>query len=204
MRLCFDHDLMLRIHRGDARVALDHPFARRHFRARIIGAITLANRPTRARSIRRMCRQPLTHLLGIALQFGDARLRFRCQIRLNRQAVRFAVPCQHRRRGRFQFGRLLFEIGTRPTPVFRRITRQLHPINRKHLVTDQPLSVADREHRRQYFRDRVIERADKVRDRREMRRRVSAERDERHVVLARPLDAPTADDALRVCEQHHP
>jgi len=120
-----------------------------------------------------------------------------------RQPIRLAMPCEHRRRGRFQFGRLLFEIGTRPTPVFRRIARQLHAIDRKHLAPDQSWRVADGQHSGKDLRDVVVQRAHELRDGGAVRRGIAAQRDERHVVLARSLDTATADNALRVREQHH-
>ena len=51
--------------------------------------------------------------------------------------------------------------------------------------------------------DILAQRAHDVRDRREVRRGVAAERDERHVLAARALDSATAHDALRVREEHH-
>ena len=86
--------------------------------------------------------------------------------------------------------------------MLRRVTRQLHAVDRKHLAPDQPLPVADRQHRRKDLRDVVAERADKVRDGGEVRRGHAAQRHERHVLLAHPLNRPTAHNALRVREEH--
>ncbi len=61
------------------------------------------------------------------------------------------------------------EVGTRTTPMLRRIARQLHPVDRKHLAPDQPLPIAHREHGRNDRRDLVSQGADNVRDGGEVR-----------------------------------
>ena len=54
-----------------------------------------------------------------------------------------------------------------------------------------------------HMRDVLAERADEVRDRREVRGRIAAQRDERHVLATRRLDRPAADDAVRVGDEDH-
>jgi len=98
--------------------------------------MALANRALGARPIGRIRGQPRADLAGVLLEARDARLRFGGQIRLNREPVRFAMPREHRRRRGFQLVRLRFEIGARATPMFRRIARSLHAIDREHLATD--------------------------------------------------------------------
>jgi len=109
---------------------------------------------------------------------------------------------EHRRRRGFQLGRLPLELGAGPTPLLRGIAGQLHPIDGKHLAPDQALLVADGQYGGEDPGDIVAQRAHEVRDRREVRRLVAAEGDERHVLLARPGDRAAADDPARVGEKH--
>ena len=90
-----------------------------------------------------------------------------------------------------------------PLKRLRRVARERDAIDGKHLAADQALVVTDGEDRREHAGDVVVERADERRDRGERGGAVAAERDEGHVLLAGALDAATADDALRVREQHH-
>ena len=112
------------------------------------------------------------------------------------------MPLHHRARRVFQFRRLPFKIRPRPTPLFRRIARQFHAIDRKHFAADQPFRITYREHPGKHARDVVAPRADKARNRREMRRVIATQRHERHVLLARALNRATTHDALRIREQH--
>ena len=91
-----------------------------------------------------------------------------------------------------------------PLKLLRRVARELDAIDGKHLAADQALVVTDGEDRREHVGDVVVQRADELRDRGEMGRAVAAERDEGHVLLTGPFDAATADDALRIREQHDP
>ena len=202
VRLRIDNDLVFRIDRRDARVPLDHAFVRGHLRALVVRAIALAQTARRATAIRRMRREPRAQLLCIAGEPCDPRGGLGGDIGLELQRVGCPVPVEHCLRGLLQFLGALRELGARPAPVLRRITRQFHAIDRKHLAPDQPLPVADRQHRRKDLRDVVAERADKVRDGGEVRRGHAAERHERDVLLAHALDRAAADDPLRVREQH--
>jgi len=86
--------------------------------------------------------------------------------------------------------------------MFRGVAQQLHAINRQQRAPDQSRAIAHRQDRRTYRRDIVAERADELGNRCEVRRRHAAQRHERHVRLADPLDRPAPHHALRVREAH--
>ena len=113
------------------------------------------------------------------------------------------MALHHRGRGRFELGGLSLEIGPCAAAMLRRVTRQFHAVDRKHLAADQALRVTHGQYGREHARDVLTERAHELGDRREVRRAVTAQGDERDVLLARALDLPAAHDALRVREQHH-
>jgi hypothetical protein len=100
------------------------------------------------------------------------------------------MPGEHRLGGALHLLRVPLEVGARAAAMFRGVARQLHPIDRKHLASDEPLSITDREHGRKNGRDRIAQGADELRDGGEVRPRVPAEGNERHLLLARPRDGP--------------
>ena len=110
------------------------------------------------------------------------------------------MPLQHDMRGRFEFLRMAHELSTGAAALLRRMALQCHAIDRKHLAADQPLPITDRDHRREHVRGLVADRTDELRDRRAVRRLIAAQRDERHVLGARPRDRPTTHDAARIRE----
>ena len=67
MRLRLDDDLMRAVDGRDARVALEHAFARRHLGAVIVGPIALAERALRPAAIGRVGRQPGADLRRVLL-----------------------------------------------------------------------------------------------------------------------------------------
>ena len=93
---------------------------------------------------------------------------FAASVGFGRPGIRGAVARSMVCRGGFELRRLPFEVGPGPTPVLRRIARELHPIDGKHLAADQSLGIADRDDRREHPRDIVAQRADEMRDGREM------------------------------------
>jgi hypothetical protein len=201
MRLRIDDDLMRRIDRRHTRIPLDHPFTLRHFRTVVVRAIALALGPFGPATLVGMRGQPRTHLVRIALSPFESMDRF-LRWRLARRRIRRAMPLNHRARRQFQFGRLFFKVRPRPAPLLRRVARQFHAVDRRHLATNQAFRVAHREHAREHLRDILAQRADEARDRGKVRRLLATQRHERDVLLARALNTPTAHDALRVGEQH--
>ena len=150
-----------------------------------------------------MLGKPRADLRRVLLQSLDALRHLPIGIWLGLRAIRRAMPLQHRGRGQLQLGGLALEIRPRATAMLRRIARELHAVNRKHLAADQALCVTHGQDGREHARDVRTERAHELGDGREVRGTVSAEGDERHVLLTRPLDLPAAHDPLRVREQHH-
>jgi hypothetical protein len=61
------------------------------------------------------------------------------------------------------------EVGTRTTPMLRRIARQLHAVDREHFAPDQSLPIADREHRGEDRGNLLPQGADEMGDGREVR-----------------------------------
>jgi hypothetical protein len=115
MRLRIDDDLMRPIDGRDAPIALDHACTRRHFRTLVVRAIALPYRTLGTPSFVRIRCQPSAHLVRVALQSLESLNGILRRRRLARRGVGRAMPLHHRARGRFQFGRLLFEIRARPT-----------------------------------------------------------------------------------------
>jgi len=124
------------------------------------------------------------------------------QVGLDRARVLGPVPGEHRGRGRLALRRLPFEVGPHPAPALGRIARKLHAVDGEHLAPDQALLVTDGEHRGEHVRDVGAEGAHELRDGREVRGGVPAERDEGHVLAAEPLDGPAAHDPVRIRTQH--
>ena len=195
--------LMLLIHRRDARVALDHAFAGGHLRTLAIRAIALAHRALRAVSILGMRREPLAHLFRILRKARDPFRFLERERRLDGQRIGRAMPFDHGARHGFEFGRLLLDVGPRATPSLRRVARELDAIDGEHLVTDEPVIVADRDDRAEHVGDILAERAHEVSNRRAVRRGIAAQGDERDVLATRRLDLPTADHATGVRDEHH-
>ena len=65
MRLRVDDDLMRRIDGDHTRVAVAHPFVRRHLRAVVVRTMARAQTASRAAAVGRMREQPLSKLLRI-------------------------------------------------------------------------------------------------------------------------------------------
>lgn len=151
-----------------------------------------------------MLRQPCAKLGGVGLQTLHAGPVLRRQRRLDGARILCPVSREHRFGGALHLLRLPLEVRAGTTPMLGRITRQLHAVDRKHLASDEPLSIADREHGRKDRRDLIPQPADEVRDGGEVRPRVTAQGNERDLLLAGPRDGPTADDPTRVSEEHDP
>lgn len=83
----------------------------------------------------------------------------------------------------------------------RRVSRELHAVDREHLAPDQTLRIADGGHAPEHVRDVGAERANEVRDRGEVRRVIAAERDERDVLTTRLGDRAAADEAVGVRDE---
>ena len=149
-----------------------------------------------------MLREPVAQLRRIALERHPLLLRLRDQIGLCRGGVLRPVPGEHGGRHDFRFCRPRCQLGPCPAAVLRRIARQLHPVDREHGAPNQSLPVAHGQHGGEDRRDRGIGSTDEVRNGREVRARVPAEGDERHVFLAGPRNRPTAHDPARVGTEH--
>lgn len=95
------------------------------------------------------------------------------------------------------------DVCPRATPALRRVARELHAIDGEHLAAEEPLGVADRDHRGEHPRDVLAERAHEVGNRREVRRGVPTQRDERDVVATALFDPPAAHDTVGAPDEHH-
>jgi len=112
------------------------------------------------------------------------------------------MALQHGRRRGFEPVRMAREIRARPTPMFGRVARQVHAVNRKHLAANEALLVTHGQDRDKDARDILAQRAHELRDRGEVRRALATERGEGHVLLAGPLDLTAAHNPLRVRQEH--
>ena len=75
-----------------------------------------------------------------------------------------------------------------------RIRRQLHPIDGKHLPSNQPLPITQKQHLRKELRNRLAGVTEKGGNRGEVRRGIARERNERHVLAAGTLNGSAADE----------
>lgn len=148
-------------------------------------------------------RQPLTHLRGVLFEPLDPFDVLHRQRGFRGQGIGGPMARENRPRRGFQLRGLALKVRPRAAPPLRGVAGELYPVDGEHLAPDQALGVANRDHRPKHPRDVLAQCAHEGRDRREMRRGVAAQGDERHVFLAGPLDPTAADDALRVGEEHH-
>ena len=114
---------MLRIHRGDAGVAVDDAFVGRHLCTLVVGAIAVAEPTRRATAIVAMRREPFAQLLRILRDPRDPRRGLGRDIGLELQRIALSVPLQHRPGGSLQLLGPLRELDARAAPMFRRIAR---------------------------------------------------------------------------------
>lgn len=150
-----------------------------------------------------MLREPCAQLRRITHEAALPCLVLRGQRRLPVSGILGPMPREHLLRRALHLGGLAFEVGAAPTPLLRRVARQLHAIDGKHLAPNEALAVAHRQDGREDRRDLVAQRADEVGNRREVGPGVTAQRDERDVVLAGLGDGTAAHDPPRVREQDH-
>jgi hypothetical protein len=150
-----------------------------------------------------MRREPAAQLRGVALEPPDACRGLHRQIGFDGPRVVLTMALQHGHRRDFELGGLPFEVHPRPTPMLGRVAGELHAIDGEHLAPDQPLGVADRDHRSEHPRDVRAQRAHEVRDRREMRTGIAAQGNEPHMLATGPLDPAAAHAPLGVREEHH-
>lgn len=109
---------------------------------------------------------------------------------------------EHRLRSRFELVGLTQEIRPRAAALLGGVARQLDAVDGEHLASDQPLTITDREHLGEDLRNLVTERTNETGDRGEVRLAVAGEGDEDGMLAAQAFNAATADDTLRVGEQH--
>lgn len=113
------------------------------------------------------------------------------------------MPRQNLLHGAFELCCLPREIVPCTAACLTRIARQLDAIDGEHLPPDQPLGIAGGDDRREDGRDLIANGAHKLGDRREVGRRVPAERDKGDMLATQPLDAATADHPVRVGDEDH-
>ena len=203
VRLGANDDLVLAVDRRHPGIALDHPLAGGHLGALVVGAVALADRAPHPSALPGVIGKPAAKLRRIALEALDALGCLRREIGFDRIRIFLAVPLQHRLRRRFEFLGLALEVGARAAAALRRVAGQLHPVDRKHLAPDQALPIADRQHGREHPGDVLSQGAHETGDCREVRARIPAQGNERHLLATRAFDRPAAHDPARVGEEHH-
>ena len=102
----------------------------------------------------------------------------------------------------FEFGGLVFEVGTGAALLLAGVAGQLDAVDGEHLAPDQPLPIAQVEDLGEETGDVVSEVRDKSGNRGEVGLGVAGQGDEGDVVAAHALDASAGYDALGVGEQH--
>jgi hypothetical protein len=167
---------------------LEHALAGGHLGRLVVGAVALARAALGAAAIFGVLRQPLADLRRVALEPLKALRLPGLQVGFDRLGILRAVAR---------------EVGPGAALGFRRIARQLHPVDGEHLAPDQSLAVADKQHLREHIGNVLTQRADEVRDGGEVRDVVSGQGDEGDVLSAGPLDRPARYHSLRIGEQDH-
>ena len=146
VRLRVDDDLVLRIHRCDAGIALDDALRSGHLGGFVVGAVGQPHTAFGPFAVFRMLLQPVAQVLGVLLQAFEA-ARFARGVRLaGGGGIGVAVLGQHRLRRLLHLRGLALEIGARAGLGFAGVTGQLDTVDGEHLAPDQALPIAERQH----------------------------------------------------------
>ena len=200
MRLCLNDDLVFGIDGGQPAVALNDTFASGHLGRLVVGEVAFNDGTLGTSALDRVGCEPVAHLFGITREALNALGRFCVWCRFQ-FGIFLAVTRDHLLRFCFELGRACDKLSLCTALGFGCIAGQLDAVDGEHLVTDQPLLVADEEHLRKYLRDLVAERANEVGDSGEVRRGVAGQCNKDDVLTAGGLDVAAADDALTVGEE---
>lgn len=145
--------------------------------------------------------KPLTQLSRIGLQAGDAQDFFLPKIGFDGLAVCCAMSFEHDAGGGFEFGGLVFEVGSGAALLFGCIAGKLDAVDGEHLAPDQSLPITQVEDLGKDAGDVFGEAGDKPGNRGEVGLGVAGQGDEGDVVTADGFDATAGNDALAVSEQ---
>jgi hypothetical protein len=169
MHLGIDNDLVGCVDGRHPSVSLNDALAGGHLRPLIIGAMALAYGAACAPPIGRVLREPRPQLSRV---LHESPATFRVlgeECWFYPQRVFGPMPREHRVRSALHLLGVPLGVGTRTTPLLRRMARQRHAVDREHFVPDQSLPIADREHRGEDRGHLLPQGADKVRDGGEVR-----------------------------------
>ena len=187
---------MLVIDRGHAGVALDHTLVGGHLGRLVVGEVGHDRIALDAQSILGVLIQPLTQLLGLALQpleFAAVALRF-----VQRLRIGLALRLDHAQGLLLHLAQLALEIGARAAAGLGSIGGQFDAVDGEHLTADEALAVAQHQHLGKELGDLVAEFGDEGGQCAVVGLALTADNHEHQVVAAGRFHLAAADDASAV------
>lgn len=190
------HDLVLFVDRCYAGIALHYALPRGHLGRFVVRPIRQSHTALGALALVRMALEPSADVRRLALQPRD--LALLTSGKLDPCRIVVAVAVQQLVHRLLHLGGLTHEVLALAALRFARVAGQFHPVDGKHLPSDQPLPIADQQHLRKHRAHRLTQAAHEPGQRAVVGLAVSRQCDELHVVAAGRFHPARAHDPMRV------
>ena len=139
-------------------------------------------------------------LVILAGQLLKALFLFLINFAIRSSQIHPAVLGYYRLDGGLKLAQLLFEFLLRAAPLFGCVRRHLHPVDGKHILTDQTFLIANKQNVTEDRDDLIFTATDEIGDGGEVRSVIAAQRHKNDIVLTKRGDLAAADDTAGIGE----